>query len=55
MVRLLQNREFPVERESFVDLASNAYELAETDVSASLDRLVERGALVAEGDELRKP
>jgi hypothetical protein len=55
VVRLLQNREFPVERESFVDLASNAYELEETDVSASLDRLVERGALVESGGELQKP
>jgi hypothetical protein len=55
VVRLLQNREFPVERDSFVDLASNAYELAERDVSDSLDRLVERGALVESGGELRKP
>jgi hypothetical protein len=55
VVRLLQNREFPVERESFVDLASNAYELEETDVSASLDRLVERGALVESSGRLQKP
>jgi hypothetical protein len=55
VVRLLQNREFPVERASFVDLASNAYELDEVDVSASLDRLVERGALVESGGELQKP
>ena len=55
VVRLLQNREFPVERESFVDLASNAYELEESAVSASLDRLVERGALVESGGKLQKP
>jgi hypothetical protein len=55
VVRLLQNRAFPVERESFTDLASNAYELDESDVAASLDRLVERGALVESGGELQKP
>jgi hypothetical protein len=55
VVRLLQNREFPVERASFVDLASNAYELEESAVSASLDRLVERGALVENGGKLQKP
>ncbi|MFC5365500.1 hypothetical protein [Salinirubrum litoreum] len=55
VVRLLQNREFPVERESFVDLASNAYELEESTVSASLDRLVERGALVESDGQLQKP
>jgi hypothetical protein len=55
IVRLLQNREFPVERASFVDLASNAYELEESDVAASLDRLVDRGALVESGGELQKP
>ena len=55
VVRLLQNREFPVEGASFVDLASNAYELEESAVSASLDRLVERGALVESGGKLQKP
>jgi hypothetical protein len=55
VVRLLQNRDFPVQRAAFVELASGAYELDPEAVETALDRLVERGALVAEGDELRKP
>jgi hypothetical protein len=49
VMRLLSNREFPVDRAEFESLASNAYDLEESDVAAMLDAAVERN-LIGERD-----
>jgi hypothetical protein len=55
VIRLLQNREFPVERAEIETVASSAYELSEADCAAVIDLAVDRG-LVAERDgRLVKP
>lgn len=56
VMRLLGNREFPVERSSFVMVASNAYGVSTGQVDAVLDVAVERGAIaVDEEDQLVRP
>ncbi|WP_416838121.1 hypothetical protein [Haloferax sp. DFSO52] len=55
VVRILQNREFPVERADVEALASNAYDLDDEQVADIFDYAVERGLLVDDGGTLRKP
>ncbi len=55
VMRLLQNREFPMARGAFVDLAANAYDLAEETVETVLDAVIEQGALADRDGELVKP
>lgn len=55
IARLLQNREFPIDRREFTDLAVSAYDLAPDDVEWVLDYAVETGRLAEEGGTLRKP
>ncbi|KAB1192921.1 hypothetical protein GJR96_05465 [Haloferax sp. MBLA0076] len=55
VVRILQNREFPVERADVESLASNAYDLDDDEVADIFDYAVERGLLVDDGGTLRKP
>ena len=55
VVRILQNREFPVERADVEALASNAYDLDDEQVAEIFDYAVERGLLVDDGGTLRKP
>ncbi|KTG20134.1 hypothetical protein [Haloferax profundi] len=55
VVRILQNREFPVERAEVEALASNAYDLDDDQVADIFDYAVERGLLVDDGGTLRKP
>lgn len=43
VIRLLQNREFPVDREEFTVVASNAYDIPEEDCADVLDALVSEG------------
>ncbi len=50
VMRLLQNRDFPVDRPEFVAMAANAYGLAEHECAEVIDLAVDRG-LVAERDE----
>jgi hypothetical protein len=52
VVRLLQNREFPVERGDILTVASNAYGLERGDCEAALDRLQRQGAIDRDGDRL---
>lgn len=54
VMRLLNNREFPVERAGFAELASSAYELEEDHVADILDYAVERGVVTDDGGVLRK-
>ena len=45
VMRLLGNREFPVDRDAIVELAASAYELDEAHVHGCLDYAVNRGVL----------
>jgi len=45
VIRLLQNREFPVDREQFVVVASNAYNLRRSECDKVIDVAIERGIL----------
>jgi len=49
VMRLLQNREFPVDRAEIETIAASAYELSERECAAVIDLAVDRG-LVAERD-----
>jgi len=55
VVRLLQNREFPVDREDFEVLATSAYELDHGECAAALDGAIEKGLLVERDGELHRP
>lgn len=49
VMRLLQNRDFPVDRREFVTVAASAYGLAEQECAEVIDLAIDRG-LVAERD-----
>ena len=55
VMRLLQNREFPVDREEIVTVAANAYQLSEADCLAVIDLAIDRGLLAEDGDVLVRP
>lgn len=55
VMRLLQNREFPVERAEIVEVAASAYNLAESDCAEVIDLAVDRGLLDEEGGQLVRP
>lgn len=55
VVRLLQNREFPVERAEIATVATNAYEIPPEDFDAVIETAVDRGVLVEEGQYLKQP
>jgi len=52
VMRLLQNRDFPVEREDFVTVASSAYEVSPQDCDKVVDLAVEHDLLREEGGQL---
>jgi hypothetical protein len=54
VMRLLSNREFPVERGAIVELATNAYELDEQHVHRIIDHAIDRGVIVDDGGTLRR-
>ena len=54
VMRLLGNREFPVERGAIVELAASAYELDEGHVHRILDYAVDRGVIADDGGTLRR-
>jgi hypothetical protein len=45
VVRLLQNRSFPVERETVVSVAATAYDIDRRNCERTVDALVENGVL----------
>ncbi|MFB6304300.1 MAG: hypothetical protein ABEH47_03970 [Haloferacaceae archaeon] len=53
-LRLLQNREFPMERTDLVEVMSSAYDIDRRECQRLVDLAVERGWLVEDGDELRR-
>lgn len=55
VVRLLQNREFPVDIDELVVVASSAYTIDEPTTHAIIDALIDRGVVVDNGDELDRP
>ncbi|WP_092893950.1 hypothetical protein [Halopelagius inordinatus] len=55
VMRLLNNREFPVDRTDVEELASGAYDLDDDHVRDIIDYAVERGVLADDGGTLRKP
>lgn len=55
VMRLLNNREFPVERAEVEELAGGAYDLDDDHVRDIIDYAVERGVLADDGGTLRKP
>jgi hypothetical protein len=52
VMRLLQNREFPVERQDFVTVASSAYEVSPADCDKVLDLAIQHNLLREEGGQL---
>jgi hypothetical protein len=54
VMRLLNNREFPVERRAIVELAASAYELDDAHVNQCLDYAVDRGVFDDDGGTLRR-
>ena len=54
VMRLIGNREFPVDRGAIVELAASAYELDERHVHRVLDYAVDRGVIAEDGHTLRR-
>lgn len=55
VVRLLQNREFPVDRSEFETLASSAYEVTPGECERVIDYAIHRGELAESSGMLQKP
>lgn len=55
VMRLLRNREFPVDRDDVEVVAMNAYDMRAAEVDAVIEAAVDRGELVADGDALDRP
>jgi len=55
VVRLLQNREFPVNRSEFSELASSAYDIPADECANVIDYAIQRGELVERSGMLKKP
>jgi hypothetical protein len=55
ILRLLDNREFPVDREEIITVATNAYGVAHAEAGAVLDLLIEHGELTEEDGTLYRP
>lgn len=54
VLRLLKNREFPVQRAEIEEVAASAYELDPRAVSSAVDTMVQKGLLVDDGGTLRR-
>lgn len=52
VLRLLQNREFPMERADLTALVTGAYDVSESQCERILETAIERGVLVEEGSTL---
>jgi hypothetical protein len=51
-MRLLQNREFPVERAEIETVAANAYGLSQSECAEVIDLAVDRGLIDEDGANL---
>lgn len=54
VLRLLRNREFPVQRAEIEEVAATAYELEPSQVSGAIDSMVQKGLLVDQDGTLRR-
>lgn len=54
VIRLLQNREFPVRRDEIAEVAASAYELSPQETQSAIDAVVQKGLLTEEDGVLRK-
>jgi len=55
VMRLLQNREFPVDREEIEVVAANAYQVGRADCAKVIDVAVDRGLIAEDDGQLVKP
>jgi hypothetical protein len=55
VMRMLENREFPVERQSFQVVAANAYGVSPSDVGKVIDMAIDRGLLAERNGDLVRP
>ena len=55
VMRMLENREFPVERAPFETVAANAYEVRPQDVGKVIDMAIDRGLLAEQNGNLVRP
>jgi hypothetical protein len=55
VMRLLQNRQFPVDREEIEVVAANAYDLSRKECAQVIDLAVDRGLIAESGDRLVRP
>jgi hypothetical protein len=55
VMRLLQNRQFPVEREEIETVAANAYDLSRSECAEVIDLAVDRGLIDESGSQLTRP
>ena len=55
VMRLLQNREFPVGREEIETVAASAYDLSRAECAEVIDLAVDRGLVGEDGDRLVRP
>jgi len=55
VIKLLQNREFPLDREEFEVVASNAYDIPMRDCRDVIDTLVAEGYVAEDGGRLVRP
>ena len=55
VVRLLRNREFPMQRRAVEQLAAGAYDLERHEAEAIVEHAIEDGEFVENGGELRRP
>ncbi|TMT85149.1 hypothetical protein E2L06_00425 [Haloterrigena sp. H1] len=55
VIRLLRNREFPMQRRAVEELAAGAYDLESHEAEAIVEYAIEDGEFVENGGELRRP
>lgn len=55
VMRMLKNREFPVDRDEFVAVAANAYQVSYTDCDRVIDAAIDQGLLGEEDGRLVRP
>jgi hypothetical protein len=55
VVRLLQNRDFPIERSEIEDVAVGAYDVGVEECSAVIDAAIEKGLVAQDGSQLVDP
>ncbi|NUB90226.1 hypothetical protein HT576_04140 [Haloterrigena sp. SYSU A121-1] len=55
VLRLLRNREFPMQRSAVESLAAGAYDLESSEVDAIIDHAIDRDEFVEKRGELRRP